>query len=648
MRSDLASNSRRRPARHRRCGYVLLLTTLALVASSLTPVGAQEPPATRRTDSFEPNRHPHSIAIDWVEAMLLAIERQPPAPTVTTWRMWVVASSMFDAHAAYDATSVATVAGSPKRPVRERTPENREIAVDHAAHRALSYVFPSEQDLFDSVLALHAGDRAAGAGGGAAAEVGRAAAEAVIAARVRDGSNALGGFQPVVSDTYPVPYVPANSADPRDPNSLWGATHDANRWTPLRVPTGASPVDPEEPSTFTDQAFLTPHWGAVEGFGLLAGDQFRPPPPPRLGDPSTYVDALGVVSTGDAAYRSQTADVLARSGALSDEHKVLAEFWADGPHTWTPPGHWVQLAVGVSLRDRHTLAEDVALYLALTGGVLDAGIASWEAKRHFDYVRPATAIAHLYAGQDVHAWRGPGMGAGEIDGAEWQPYQRSTFVTPPFAEYVSGHSTFSRAAAEILTAFTGSGAMYDGSTLLGRDYDGNGEEDLLGQHIADVGSLTFDTGPASPVILTWSSFRDAADEAGISRLYGGIHFQDGDRNGREMGRQIGQQAWRVAQLHIDPRSTLLAQIDELVRSGDIDLGSAARWAALVERTFEGLGAGRVVPACRQLDAIVRTAGVQTLVDDVRYVTERVCSGTRSLSRPGTGRPTTATGCRPAC
>ena len=192
------------------------------------------------------------------------------------------------------------------------------------------------------------------------------------------------------------------------------------------------------------------------------------------------------------------------------------------------------------------------MFMALAGALLDAGIAAWDAKRAYDYVRPATAIPFLYSGQQVMAWAGPDLGLDLIDGAEWRPYQSSTFVTPPFAEYVSGHSAFSRAAAEVLTAFTRSERMYDGITTLGRDYDGDGVEDLLGQHIAMPGAMKFEHGPAAPVTLRWLTFRDASDEAAISRRYGGIHFQDGDLRAREMGRIIGQRAFALAQSLWDP------------------------------------------------------------------------------------------------
>ena len=104
----------------------------------------------------------------------------------------------------------------------------------------------------------------------------------------------------------------------------------------------------------------------------------------------------------------------------------------------------------------------------------------------------------------------------------------------------------------MLSGYTGSERLYDGRTRLGRDYDDDGVDDLLGQHLATPGVLIFEEGPSERVELRWDTFRDAADQAGISRLYGGIHFQDGDLRGREIGRAVGQQALEYAQAHWPP------------------------------------------------------------------------------------------------
>ena len=109
----------------------------------------------------------------------------------------------------------------------------------------------------------------------------------------------------------------------------------------------------------------------------------------------------------------------------------------------------------VSRRDRHSLDRDAKLFFALNNALLDASITAWDAKRQWDSVRPITAVRWLKRGQLVRAWGGPYQGTKTIRGEDWLPYQPATFPTPPFPEYISGHSTFSAAAAAVLQDFTG-------------------------------------------------------------------------------------------------------------------------------------------------------------------------------------------------
>jgi hypothetical protein len=147
-------------------------------------------------------------------------------------------------------------------------------------------------------------------------------------------------------------------------------------------------------------------------------------------------------------------------------------------------------------------------------------------KRAFDSVRPVTAIPFLFQGKLIKTWGGPFKGTETIDGRYWIPYQPSTFPTPPFPEYISGHSTFSAAGAEILRLFTGSETF------------GNSVTFAAGSSLIEPAST-----PAQPVTLSWKTFKDAADEAGMSRRYGGIHFEAADLEGRAMGKIVAKQAW---------------------------------------------------------------------------------------------------------
>jgi hypothetical protein len=387
------------------------------------------------------------------------------------------------------------------------------------------------------------------------AGLGYMAAQTILDERANDGANAANNYADVISDIYPELYAPVNSADPTAENSPGHAGFDAMRWQPLRVPTGAKlapngqpMADPADPNSYWDQTYLTPHWGAVRPFALTSGSQFRPPAPPMVGSTEPYTDGLGQTMSNDQAYHMQVDEILHISAGLTDEQKVIAEYWADGPRSETPPGHWNALAHGISYRDHHTIDEDVKMYLALNGALFDASIAAWEAKRAYDCIRPISAIQHKYAGQLVEAWGGPNLGTQQIPGESWRPYQSATFLTPPFAEYVSGHSAFSAAAAEVLTRFTGSNQFYDGLTVLyDEDFNRDGVPDVLGQHIMPKGGSLFEDSPAQPITLRWETFQDAANEAGMSRRYGGIHFQDADLQGRQMGTQIGAQAFTLAE-----------------------------------------------------------------------------------------------------
>jgi hypothetical protein len=284
----------------------------------------------------------------------------------------------------------------------------------------------------------------------------------------------------------------------------------------------------------------------------------------------------------------------------ADLYRVIAEYWADGPTSETPPGHWNVIASSVADTpgferrfrgegpELDPLEWDVKTYFALNGAVHDAAIAAWGLKAYYDSVRPISMIRYMGglgqssdpAGESydpdglpleaglvevitpdssgpgerhepladhigeiaVHAWSGSPddpatetSGVGWIRAVDWVPYQRPTFVTPSFAGYVSGHSTFSRAAAEVLTGLTGTPYFPGG----------------LSTWTVEQGHLLHEEGPTADVELQWATYFDASDQAGISRLYGGIHIPQDDVEGRIIGSQVGLGAWDLAQTYFD-------------------------------------------------------------------------------------------------
>jgi PAP2 superfamily len=430
-----------------------------------------------------------TVVVQWNETMLQGIRNTGFAPMLAARAFAVMHTAMFDAWAAYDATAVGTrFGGTLRRPQAERTGANKAKAVSFAAYRALLDLIPSQAPLFTArMVALGYDPWDVSLDVSTPQGLGNECARTVTTARHGDGSNQLAGY----ADT--TGYVPVNSS---------AQLNDPNRWQPLVAGTA-------------DQRFLAPHWGLITPFALASPSELRPAAPPQY---------------PHGTYRKEVNQILHFSATLTDRQKTIATYWADGPATETPPGHWNLFAQFVSRRDRHSLDEDVKMFFALGNALLDASIAAWDAKVHYDFIRPVSAIRFIYAGKPVRAWGGPGRGTVLLSGDTWRTY----IGTPPFSEYVSGHSTFSAASAEILKLFTGSDA-FGGSVTFA------------------AGSSPIEPGlvPARPVTLAWATFSAAAGEAGISRRYGGIHFESGDVAGRAMGRRIATRVWQKAREYFE-------------------------------------------------------------------------------------------------
>ncbi len=447
-----------------------------------------------------------TVVSKWNSAALEAIRVTHPGPPVVARSLAIANTCIYDAWAAYDSVAIGTrLAGTLRRPAAERTAANKDKAVSFAAYRALVDLFPSEKPAFDALMAtLGYNGSDASINTATPSGVGNVACKAVLDFRHADGSNQLGDLNGGAPYSDYTGYTPVNTPD---------AVNDPNRWQPLRVSDGHG--------GFVEQKFITPHWGKVVPFALTKGSQFRPKPPQPY---------------GSVAYVEQAREVISYSASLNDVQKIIAEYWADGPTSELPPGHWVLFAQFVSQRDNHTVDQDAKMLFAMTNAIFDASIASWEAKRYYDYVRPVTAIHVLFGGQQIPAWAGPGLGTQMISGENWRPYQAVTVVTPPFSEYVSGHSIFSMAGATVLKLFTGSDVFGHGVTI------------AAGSSRVEPGLV-----PAIDTRLTWANFSDAAAEAGVSRRYGGIHFMEGDLVSRDMGVSVGKQAWKKARSYFDPR-----------------------------------------------------------------------------------------------
>ncbi|MCB2047395.1 MAG: phosphatase PAP2 family protein [Novosphingobium sp.] len=523
----------------------------------------------------------------WNEFFLSCVAQSNLSPTICARAMAIAHTAIFDAWAAFDpvAVGVNSRIEAPESLLGEATYQPAlEEAIAYAAYAAAKVVFPARSEAIDAFMVQMGYDPAAvSTDPDSPSAIGTAAAKAVLEYRASDFSNAEHGFANTTD------YVPVNSGVPGADNAVGGPDFDPNHWQPLQVPTGKyvklkisgdpsvaitpEPAITSDPASYKIQSPLTPQWAEVKAFSLDANYEFRPHAPPQLGDFSEYVDGNGKVTTGDAAYREQVAEVIAYSANLTDEQKAIAEFWADGPRSETPPGHWNQLAQDVSVRDGNTLEQDIQMFFALNNALLDTAIATWETKYYYDFIRPDSAIHLLYQDQTITAWLGPDKGSGEMLGQDWKPYQQATFVTPPFPEFTSGHSGFSMASATILQNFTGSDVFFDGVSQGSHDLNNDGELDLAGQYI--ITKLAFEAYSGPPIALTWETFSEAATEAGISRLYGGIHFQDGNLFGRELGANVGTSAWDMAQKYITGDAGALLQSPVGTADNDLLIGSTA-------------------------------------------------------------------------
>jgi hypothetical protein len=449
-----------------------------------------------------------NVVLRWDEELLQAIRANPggTGPTVTARAIAVAHTSMFDAWAAYDARAVGTRFGDKlRRPPAERTLENKNKAVSFAAYATLVDLFPARANDF-ALQMKELGYVVDGSDTSTPAKIGLMVAQAVTDFRHKDGANQLGGY----ADT--TGYQPVNTPD--KVNDRW-------RGQPLRVPLG----DPNG----TVQKALTPQWAEVVPFGMSSQYGADVPGPPKL--PNGEWSAEDIVTA------------LEDTEKLDDTSKIKAEYWADGPRSEFPPGHWAVFAQAASRKRGHSLDDDVKLFFTLGNALMDASIAAWAWKYKYDYARPITGIREEYRGRQVTSWLGPYKGYGLVQGERWIPYQELHVVTPPFPEYVSGHSTFSGAGARVLTMFTGSDAFGASVTV------------KAGASRIEPRTPTQPGTPARDVTLSWPAFSAAADEAGWSRRYGGIHFESGDLHGRTLGRAIGWDAWFKAQSYIRPFNT---------------------------------------------------------------------------------------------
>lgn len=438
-----------------------------------------------------------NVAYQWaylaLEGTAYDTDRFNPRPTITSRFLGLIFTSMYDAWTRYDdKAGPVYLREVERRPARERTLTNKEIAVSYAAYRALNEYYYSDSTMFRKKmidLGLdpddHSLDKNTPAG------IGNLAAKRVIIQRRNDGSNQYGE----VKGSHGVPYYdyteyqPVNDID---------KNVDINRWQPKYF------INQEGEKY--DPGCLTPYWQNVEPLLLKEADQFRPGPPPMM---------------GSNQLAEEVKEVIELQANLTPEQKALVEFMRDGPKSVQQAGHWLKFSQDVSRRYNHSLDEDIKMYFYVQSVAMDGFIACWDSKMFYDFARPFALVHEFYGDKMIKGWGGPGVGMTEMKGSEWRPYSPDNFLCPPFPSYVSGHSTISGGCAEALKLFKG--------------------DDEFGIEVKRIpGALTEPDNVDEEVVLKFPTFTEAGEMAGISRVMGGYHIQADNIEGLKLGRRIAQ------------------------------------------------------------------------------------------------------------
>ncbi len=618
----------------------------------------EHPSAAARRDLASQRGVHHSIAREWNELLLDSIRRDFARPTVHARNLYHTSAAMYDAWAAFDehADQIIHIESMSAADVEAA----RKEAISYAMYRMLRHRFAfspaaiemyPEYDLYMQELGYDISNN--DVVGDTPAALGNRIAQSVIQFGLSDGSNEQLDYANLYYEPANPPLLPDF---PGNPDIL-----DPNRWQPLALQFFVDQSGNPIPTGYPDA--LSPEWGDVTPFSLNENDLevierdgfdwkvwHNPGNPPYLGgvgddrfkwgnemvvlwsahlDPSDGVmidispATLGNSPLPEVAEEEQYYNWL-EGGDWSLGHelnpatglpyepqmvprgdygRILAEFWADGPDSETPPGHWFTIFNYVKDHPAHEnrfmgegpiiedLEYDIKTNLALGGAMHDIAISSWSVKGYHDYVRPVSAIRHMcdlgqcsdpdgpsyhpqginlvpdyievvtaessapgerhehLAGSEgkvaIMAWRGPEFiddpdtdvaGVGWILAENWWPYQRPSFVTPPFPGYVSGHSTYSRGAADLLTLITGSEFFPGG----------------MGEFEAPMNEfLVFEDGPSMDITLQWATYQDASDQTSLSRIWGGIHPPADDIAGRHIGQVIAPEVFAEARRYFN-------------------------------------------------------------------------------------------------
>jgi hypothetical protein len=429
------------------------------------------------------------LTVQWNKLALKAIKYCHTSPPLAARMLAILHTAMYDAWSIYNKQAIATTTARLIKRYENCDEADIYKAINYAAYNVLTHHFwsalPSgHKNIFRDLMVDLKHDPDDSSYDTSSPEgIGNLVAKLVSEYRRGDGSNQDGILYYAEPWHDYTAYQPANPPAPSH-------VKDPGLWQPLT-------------NNGKTQKFLTSHWSLVKPFALTHARQFRPVPPFNARE-----------NSGD--FRRQGEEVFAISQQLTPLQKAIAEYWMDSPGSVTTAGHWCEIAQYISDARCRDYSEEscIRLFFALSNALLDASIACWDCKRRYESARPVTVIRAV------------------LRRGDWKPF----IPTPPFPEYVSAHSTFSKAAAVILNNFTGSdefGAVGVLEKASSRIETGKPEEDIE--------------------LPIWKTFTSAAEQAGISRLYGGVSFRRGIEEGLLLGEQVGNAVWEKALFYFNDK-----------------------------------------------------------------------------------------------
>jgi hypothetical protein len=297
-----------------------------------------------------------------------------------------------------------------------------------------------------------------------------------------------------------------------------------NTWTPLSL-------------NGVTKNYLTPEWG-TKNKGIVNDSDFK-----------ELIDNTDLLFPSDLQYENEMKNVEEITSTLTDEQKILAEFWAGGPGTVTPPGMWVVFMDIVIRSNKLNYLKELKYYSILCSSLYQSSICAWRLKRDHLQARPIQKIRQYEYGNSINeSWNNQTLGQ------YWLPYQELNFVTPPFPDFVSGHSTFSMSSAKIFCYLLETDSINLNNPVITNDMiqllcpvvthtiNFSLNNVFIFPHTSKIESSSV---PSTAINLNWNCWTDMARSSGKSRLYGGIHVESSNQGGLYLGSLIADKIWNL-------------------------------------------------------------------------------------------------------